>query len=70
MEFYSNHKLLFWSALVFFLFLTLQIAILPAIQNQQVYQPLPDAKPLTKEEKAGKEAGEDREAPAGTVPRA
>lgn len=55
MEFYSNHKLLFWSALVFFLFLTLQIAILPAIQNQQVYQPLPDAKPLTKEEKAGKD---------------
>ena len=55
MEFYSNHKLLFWSALVFFLFLTLQIAILPAIQNQQVYQPLPDAKPLTKADQAGKD---------------
>ncbi|UOE40378.1 cytochrome c [Chryseobacterium suipulveris] len=54
MEFYNNHKLLFWTALLFFLFLTLNIAILPAIQNQQVYKPLPDAKPLTKEQKAGK----------------
>ena len=54
MEFYNNHKMLFWSALVFFLFLTLQIAILPAITNQTVYKPLPDAKPLTKMEKAGK----------------
>ena len=54
MEFYNNHKMLFWSALVFFLFLTLQISILPAITNQTVYKPLPDAKPLTKMEKAGK----------------
>ena len=54
MNFYSNHKLLFGSALVFFLFLTLNIAILPAIQNQQVYQPLPNSKPLTPDEAAGK----------------
>lgn len=54
MNFYSNHKLLFWTALIFFLFLTLNIAILPAIQNQQVYKPLPNAKPLTKDELAGK----------------
>ncbi|WP_226064120.1 cbb3-type cytochrome c oxidase subunit II [Kaistella polysaccharea] len=54
MEFYNNHKVLFWTALVFFLFLTLQIAILPAFTNQTVYKPLPDAKPLTKDEAAGK----------------
>lgn len=54
MEFFNNHKTLFWSALIFFLFLTLQIAILPAFTNQQIYQPLPDAKPLTKDEAAGK----------------
>lgn len=54
MNFYSNHKLLFGTALAFFLFLTLNIAILPAIQNQQVYEPLPNAKPLTKDEIAGK----------------
>ncbi len=54
MEFYNNHKILFWTALVFFLFLTLQIAILPAFTNQTVYKPLPDAKPLTKDEAAGK----------------
>ena len=54
MEFYNNHKLLFWSALLFFLFLTLNIAILPAIQNQQVYKPLPGTKPLSKDAKAGK----------------
>lgn len=55
MEFYNNHKLLFWSAFLFFAFLTLHIAILPAIQNQQVYKPLPGAVPLTKEAKAGKD---------------
>lgn len=51
---YSNHKLLFWTALLFFVFLTLNVCILPAITNQQIYQPLPDAKPLTKDELAGK----------------
>lgn len=54
MEFYSNHKLLFWTALVFFVFLTLQIGILPALTNEQVYRPLPDAKPMTKDQIAGK----------------
>ncbi len=54
MDFYNNHKLLFGTALLFFLFLTLNIAILPAINDMQVYKPLPDAKPLTKDELAGK----------------
>lgn len=54
MKMYSNHKLLFWTALLFFVFLTLNVCILPAITNQNIYQPLPDAKPLTKQEEAGK----------------
>lgn len=54
MNFYSNHKLLFGSALVFFIFLTLVIGILPALENQQVYLPLPNAKKMTKDEVAGK----------------
>lgn len=54
MEFFNNQKMLFWSALILFLFLTLQIAILPAFTNQTVYKPLPDAKPLTMDEAAGK----------------
>lgn len=51
---YSNHKLLFWTALLFFIFLTLNVCIIPALTTQQIYQPLPDAKPLTKEQLAGK----------------
>lgn len=51
---YSNHKLLFWTSLLFFIFLTLNVCILPALTVQQIYQPLPDAKALTKDELAGK----------------
>ena len=51
---YSNHKLLYWTALLFFVFLTLNVCILPALSNQNIYKPLPDAKPLTKEQAAGK----------------
>lgn len=54
MKIYSNHVLLFWTALLFFVFLTLNVCILPAITNQQIFQPLPDAKPLTVDERAGK----------------
>lgn len=54
MKMYSNHKLLFWTALLFFLFLTLIVAILPALNVQKLYEPLPDSKPLTKDELAGK----------------
>lgn len=54
MNFYSNHKLLFGSALAFFVFLTVNIAILPALQNQEVFKPLPNAKKLTPDEAAGK----------------
>lgn len=54
MKIYSNHKLLFWTSLLFFVFLTLNVCILPALTSQDIYQPLPDSKPLTQMEMAGK----------------
>jgi len=54
MDFFSDHKKLFSSALAFFLFLTMIICILPALNNQKVYQPLPGSNPLTEEESNGK----------------
>lgn len=54
MEFFNSHKKLFSSALVFFLFLTLIICILPALNNQKTYQPLPGSRALTEEESRGK----------------
>ncbi len=55
MDFFSNHKKLFSVALVFFLALSLFICILPALENQRVYQPLPSSKPLTESESRGKD---------------
>lgn len=54
MDFFSDHKKLFPSALAFFLFLTLIICILPALNNQKVYQPLQGSKALTEAESRGK----------------
>ncbi len=54
MEFFSDHRKLFSSALAFFLFLTLIICILPALNNQKIYKPLSESKPLTEAESRGK----------------
>lgn len=54
MEFFNNHKKLFTSALVFFLTLTLIIAIFPALNNQRTYKPIPSTSNLTEEEAEGK----------------
>lgn len=54
MDFFNDHKKLFSSALAFFLCLTLVICILPALDNQRVIQPLPNAKHLTAQETRGK----------------
>jgi len=55
MVFFNNHKILYGSALLLFLFLTLYIAIIPALENQKINNPLPkQAKVLTEKEKAGK----------------
>lgn len=51
----NDHRILFGSALALFLFLTLYIAVLPALDNQRINKPLPrQARMLTKEERAGK----------------
>ncbi|OKS86715.1 cbb3-type cytochrome c oxidase subunit II [Mucilaginibacter polytrichastri] len=54
MEIYNNHKVLFTVALVFFLTLTLFVAILPAANNQDQNAPLPNSKPLNPLETEGK----------------
>lgn len=52
---FNNHKILFGSALLLFIGLTLYIAIIPALQNQKINNPLPKgSKVLSQHEKAGK----------------
>lgn len=47
MEFFDNHKKLFGAAAAFFITLTIFVAVMPAINNQNNNRPLPDAVPLT-----------------------
>lgn len=54
MEFFNNHKKLFSSALAFFLCLTLIICILPALNNEKIYKPLPGSQPLSEAASRGK----------------
>ena len=54
MEFFNNHKNLFLSALGLFLGLTLIVAILPAMDNQENNAPLPGSVPLSEDAIAGK----------------
>ena len=55
MDFFNNHKTLFGSAVLLFIFLTLYIAIFPALENQKISKPVSSkTKVLTKEETAGK----------------
>lgn len=54
MDFFNNHKKLFWSALSLFLVLTLIMAILPALHNQKYNSILPNTVPLSDDAKAGK----------------
>ncbi len=55
MSFFNNHKTLFGAALGLFLFLTTYIAIIPALENQKINQPLPrQSKELSADEQAGK----------------
>src|SRR5690606_3793900 len=52
---FNNHRILFGSALLLFLSLTLYIAIFPALENQELSYSLPEgAKVLSDEERAGK----------------
>lgn len=54
MEFFNDHKKLFRAATLFFVGLTILIAILPAIRVQRNNAPLPDAIPLSKNAVKGK----------------
>lgn len=54
MEFFNNHKKLFGTALALFVALTIIVAILPAINNQQNNAPLPNAVELSEEAFLGK----------------
>lgn len=49
MRFFDNHKYLFLTATLFFVLLTVFVAILPALHNQLVNQPLPGVEPLSDE---------------------
>lgn len=55
MEFFDNHKKLFSTALGFFVGLTIVVAVLPAINNQNNNAPLPNAVPLSNEAIIGKQ---------------
>ncbi len=54
MEYFNNHKKLYITATALFVFLTLLVCIIPALDNQKNYAPLPNAKPLSKEAAMGK----------------
>ncbi|PPL01316.1 cbb3-type cytochrome c oxidase subunit II [Parapedobacter indicus] len=55
MEFFNNHTKLFGTAFLLFAALTLFVAIIPAISNQQNNAPLPNAVPLSDDARKGKE---------------
>jgi cytochrome c oxidase cbb3-type subunit 2 len=54
MELFDNHKKLFTAATVLFVGLTLVVAIMPALRNQKINQPLPGAAELSPEAQKGK----------------
>ena len=54
MELFDNHKKLFSTAAIFFIALTILVAIIPALNNQKNNKPLPDAEPLSDQAIKGK----------------
>ena len=56
MEFFDNHKKLFLTALGLFLLLTIIVAIIPALNNQEYNAVLPNYVPLSKEAQLGKDS--------------
>ncbi|MGY4385048.1 cytochrome c oxidase cbb3-type subunit 2 [Pedobacter sp. UYP24] len=54
MEFFNNHTKLFTTALLLFLVLTLFVCIMPALNNQLINEPLPNAIALSDEAVMGK----------------
>jgi cytochrome c oxidase cbb3-type subunit 2 len=56
MEFFDNHKKLFRTALGLFVGLTIVVAVMPAINNQENNAPLPGYEPLSQEAYLGKKS--------------
>lgn len=56
MDFFNNHKTLFTTALGLFIGLTLVVAIMPAVNNQENNAPLPNYEPLSQEAFLGKQS--------------
>ncbi|MEP6749640.1 MAG: cbb3-type cytochrome c oxidase subunit II [Bacteroidota bacterium] len=54
MELFDNHKKLFGTATLFFIALTVMVAIIPALNNQKNNAPLPGATPLSEDAVSGK----------------
>lgn len=54
MDFFNNHKKLFGTAALFFILLTILVAVIPALNNQKNNAPLPNAVPLSAAAKKGK----------------
>ncbi len=54
MNFFDNHRNLFLTATLFFVVLTIFVAVIPALHNQVVNAPLPSAVPLSKDAIRGK----------------
>ena len=49
MEWFNDHRKLFTTTILFFLLLTIVVAILPALNNEKINRPLPGAEPLSKD---------------------
>ncbi|NGF57477.1 cytochrome c [Parapedobacter sp. SGR-10] len=54
MSFFDNHKNLFLTATLFFVILTIFVAVVPALHNQVINAPLPSAEPLSEDALQGK----------------
>src|SRR5687767_14956278 len=54
MDYFNDHKKLYLTAFALFIFLTIMVAILPAINNQNNNKPLPGSQPLSSDATAGK----------------
>lgn len=55
MDFFDNHKKLFWASLLFFVGLTILVCIKPALDVKKNAEPLPNWEPLSEAAAAGKE---------------
>jgi cytochrome c oxidase cbb3-type subunit 2 len=54
LELFDNHKKLFGTAALFFIGLTLLVAVIPALNNQKNNNPLPNSEPLSEQAIKGK----------------